>query len=68
MVSTIPVCPALSPDSGAPSPPHWAEWFLYIQEGSVVALPSLFCREGTRGEGLAPSHTVSLSALGLALS
>lgn len=61
MVSIVPACPALSPDSGASKPPYWEEWLLYIQEGTGVAMLGLSCREGTNGEGW---YMVRLSALG----
>lgn len=57
MVSMVPACLALSPDSGAPWPPYWEEWLLYIQEGTGVAMLGLSCREGTKGEGLAQVHS-----------
>lgn len=40
VVSMVPACPALSPDSGILWPPYWEEWLLDIQEGTGVASPA----------------------------
>lgn len=44
---------ALDSDSEAPLPTHWAEWFLYILEGTIVVLSGLFYREAFEGKGWA---------------